>query len=218
MKKLAHKFNSLESDIITVDDALSLKKRFPDEWESRYFYDIIKLRPMFPVDRKGDSSSFTFRNSQGGGHGKGSKGITHELVQEYLCKRDSYSFKAYGKEIHLKIENAFDEWHVFDPNDSSRKAYIDCCLELSEDCEWYAKLGPRVGFEITDTHKTGYRKRKLLNELGIFVFEIVTIKDWHIPNDSKPKKEDIYKLRARIKGYLNSVQRVEVLSQPSFIG
>jgi hypothetical protein len=218
MKKLAHKYNSFESDIITVDDALFLKKKFPDDWETRDFYDIIKLRPMFPVDRKGNSSSFTFRNSQGGGHGKGSKGIAHELVQEYLCKREQYSFKVYGTEIDLKIANAFDEWHVFDPSNNVRKAYIDCCLELSPDCEWYEKLGPKVGFEITDTHKTGYRKRKLLEELGIFVFEIVTIRDWHISSDSKPRKEDIYKLRARIKGYLDSLQRVEVLSKPSYIG
>jgi hypothetical protein len=124
MKTLAHKFNSFESDIITVNDALSLKKMFPDEWESRDFYDIIKLRPMFPVDRKENSSSFTFRNSHGGGHGKGSKGITHELVQEYLCKRENYCFKIYGKEINLKIANSFDEWHVFDPTDKSRKPIL----------------------------------------------------------------------------------------------
>lgn len=172
---------------------------------------------MYPVERKNNSSSFTYKNSQGGGHSKGSKGITHELVQEYLCKLNKFSFKVYGKTIDLKIVNAFDEWHVFDPNDNNRKAYIDCCLELDPNSEWHNVLGPRIGFEVTDTHKTGYRKKKLLEELGIFVFEIVTIKDWHIPNDIKPKKEDIYKLRARIKGYLNSTQHANILSQPSFI-
>ena len=216
MKKIAHKYNNFDSDIITVEEALDLKKKFPDDWENRDFYDIIKLRPMFPVKRKGDSSSFTFRNSKGGGHGKGSKGIAHELVQEYLCKRDSYSFKIYGKEINLKIENAFDEWCVVD-SETSRRVFVDCCLELSSDCEQFDSLGPRVGFEITDTHKTGNRKRRLLERQGIFVFEIITIPDWHIPNEARPTPRDINRLRARIKGYLDSLQIAEVLSRPSFI-
>jgi len=216
MKKLAYKYSSFDSEIITVEEALDLKKRFPDDWENRDFYDIIKLRPMFPVARKGRSSSFTFRNSQGGGHGKGSKGIAHELVQEYLCKRDSYTFKIYGKEIHLKIENAFDEWCLVDST-TSRRVYVDCCLELSSDCERSDSLGSRVGFEVTDTSKTGRRKKKSLERLGIFVFEIRIIPDWHISNDEKPTPRDIRQLRARIKGYLDSIQRVDILSQPSFI-
>ncbi len=218
MKLLAHKFNSFSSDIITVHDAIRYKKNNPDYWEGHDFYDIIKLRPMRPTDRGDESSSFSFINNQNKkGHKKGSKGIAHELVQEYLCKKQQYTFKIFNQKITLTIKNAFDEWYVYDPENTNRKAFIDCCFELDKSCQWYNILGPRVGFEVTDKHKTTNRKKKLLEDLGLFVFELETINDWHINNDANVTKEDIYLLRGRIKGYLKSVQHMKLLSAPNYV-
>jgi hypothetical protein len=214
MKKLAYKFNNHNSDIITVNQALNLKRSNPDCWDEHDFYDIVKLRPMRPVNRKGDSSSFSFKGQTGSKHGKGSKGVAHELVQQYLCLRKDFSFKVYGKIIDLKVKNAFEEWHVFDPEKPSRKAFVDCCLELDPECKWYDFFGGKIGFEVTDTHETGNRKKKLFKDLDLFVFELTTIDEWHIKNDEKVTSEQLKTLRARIIGYLNSVQSMAVLSQP----
>ncbi|ELP2673646.1 hypothetical protein R1U57_002452 [Vibrio parahaemolyticus] len=217
MKKLAYKFNNHHSEIITVQHALNLKKKNPQYWGDNGFYDLIKLRKMYPVDRCGPSSSFSFQGQTGASHGKGSKGITHELVQQYLCLKEDFSFKIFGKQIDLKVKNAFEEWCVVDPNDPSKKVYIDCCLELDRTCAWYGFFGGKIGFEITDTSKTNRRKINLLNKLGLFVFELTTIPEWHIKNDDKVTAEELKILKARIRGYLNSVQSMSALSLPKRI-
>jgi len=50
------------------------RRQYPEEWEGKHFYDLIKLRPMVPVDRGAKSSSFAYLGGSGDGHGKGSKG------------------------------------------------------------------------------------------------------------------------------------------------
>jgi len=86
MKLLAHTEPNFGSPIVTVHRALALRKNRPEEWEGKPLYDIIRLRQMTPVNRGDKSSSFAFQGGSGGGHGMGSKGIAHELVQEYVCK------------------------------------------------------------------------------------------------------------------------------------
>ena len=215
MKKLARINNDPSSAIITADEAIKLRATNPEEFEGRTYYSIISLHPMHPVD--GESKYFAFNSGYGGGHKNGGMGITHELVQYNLCSLDTYTFRVYGQEIILDISNAFTEWYIQDPDNPNRTAYIDCCLELAPGTESYERFGPKIGFEITDTHKTTYRKQNLLKDLNIFVFEIVTIKDWHIRNDEPPTTTEIEKLLRRIKGYLNSIQNVSILSRPSYI-
>jgi hypothetical protein len=43
MKLLAHKSADFESPIVTVHEALRLRRQYPEEWEGRPFFDIIRL-------------------------------------------------------------------------------------------------------------------------------------------------------------------------------
>jgi hypothetical protein len=43
MKLLAHKSADFESPIVTVHEALRLRRQSPEEWEGRPFFDIIQL-------------------------------------------------------------------------------------------------------------------------------------------------------------------------------
>ena len=211
MKKIAYIY--YDNEMITIYQALKLKKENPEVWANRDFYDIVNHRAMRPVNRHGDSSSFSFKCQGASGHGKGSKGIVHELVQHNLCLKKEFSFYVYGKRIDIVIKNAFEEWHVFDLNNKSRKAFIDCCLELDPACQWYEFFGGKIGFEITDTHATTNKKKKLFKDLNIFVFELVAIDEWHIKNEVNVTAQQLKILRARIEGYLNSCQNMTVLSQ-----
>jgi hypothetical protein len=97
MKLLAHKSADFDSPFITVHEALRLRRYSAENWEGRHFYDLIKLRPMVPVDRGAKSSSFAFLGGGGGGHGMGYKGIAHELVQDYVCKLRTWRVRVYVK-------------------------------------------------------------------------------------------------------------------------
>lgn len=159
MKLLAYTQNNFASKIVTIYDALDLRITDPEKAENSEYYDIIGLRPMIPVDRGRNSSSFSYLNGEGAGHGKGSKGIGHELVQEYICKLDTWQFKIYGKPYCLKITSAVDEWLVRSSQDGS-KYYVDCMLTLAEDSDLYAETGGRIGIEVTATHPVWPKKRK----------------------------------------------------------
>lgn len=216
MKLLAHKYANRSSQIITIHEALRLKRKFPDEWEGRHFYDITKLRPMVPVDRGVRSSSFSFLGGGGGGHGQGSKGIAHELVQDYVCQLQAWPIKVYGKEFMLKIESALDEWLVSDST-TGANYLVDCKLTLAEDSDLYRESSGCVGIEITDTHKTTPKKRKALARTGLMVMELQMIPDWHVPNEVKITSDELKLLRARITGFLNKGTWLSCLAKPSSV-
>lgn len=216
MKLLAHKSADFDSPIITVHEALRLRRNYPEAWEGRHFYDIIKLRPMVPVDRGTKSSSFAFLGGCGGSHGHGSKGIAHELVQDYICKLRTWRVRVYGKEFLLRIESASDEWPVHDL-DTGLNYSVDCKLVLAPDSDLYGETFGLVGVEITATHKTRHRKAKALARIGLIVLELQMIPGWHVRNELEISSDELKILRARITGLLNKGTRLSCLSKPSYV-
>lgn len=216
MKLLAHKSADFDSPIITVHEALRLRRNYPEEWEGRHFYDIIKLRPMVPVDRGAKSSSFAFLGGSGEGHGMGSMGIAHQLVQAYLCKLQTWRIKVFGKDFLLRIESASDEWNVPDIL-TGVKYSVDCQLVLAPDSDLYYETSGVIGVEITATHKTGNVKRKALARAGHVILELNMIPDWHVPNEVRITSDELKVLKARINGLLNKGTRLSCLSKPSYV-
>jgi hypothetical protein len=206
MKKLALLEKRFDSEIIHISEACKLKIEKPFEYEKKEYYDIIKLRPMFAVTRNGGNSSFSYKSGYGStGHGNGSKGIAHELVQEYVCRLKEFEFEIFKKKFKIKIREAQDEYPIKSTKGTSDKIhFIDCMLMLDQSCEFYELFDGRIGIEVTDKHDTTNRKLKLFEENKLFVLELEIIRDWHIRNDELVNREDIMKLRARIKGYLNN--------------
>ena len=213
MKLLAHQSEDFESSIVTVHEALRLRRQYPEEWEGSLFFDIIRLRPMVPVDRGARSSSFAFLGGAGGGHSLGSKGIAHELVQEYVCKLRTWPVRVFGKEFLLRIESAADEWRVQDPKTGSTY-FVDCRLALAPDSDLYQETGGTLCVEVRDTNKTSHRKQKALARAGQVVMELQMIPDWHIPNELEATSEELRFLRARIRGLLHKGTRLSCLCKP----
>ena len=216
MKLLAHTKPDFGSTIVTVHQALALRKNCPEEWEGKPLYDIIRLRQLTPVNRGEKSSSFAFQGGGGGSHGMGSKGIARELVQEYVCKLRQWNIRVYGKEFCLIIDSSEDECCVTDPA-HGKNYYLDCMLNLTPDSDLYAESGGKIGIEVTDCHRTGYTKRKALSRAGHLVLELNTIDDWHVRNELQITSEDLRLLRARINGFLNKGSHLSCLCKPSNI-
>lgn len=213
MKILAYTKPCFDSPIITVHQALSMRSHIPEKWEGKTFYDIIRLRPIAPVNRGGKSSSFAFHGGNGGGHGMGSKGIAHELVQEYVCKLQQWDIRVYGKKFTLIIDSSADEWCVTDPT-HGKNYYLDCMLNLGPDSDLYTESGGRIGIEVTDCHPTGHAKRKALSRAGLLILELGTIGDWHVRNEMQITSEALRLLRARINGFLNKRVYLSCLCKP----
>lgn len=207
MKILAYTEPNSQGELITVYEALRRKKSDPDNWERKIYYDIIRSRPMVAVKRvtpEKDSSSFSFQGGAGGGHGRGSKGIAHELAQDFLCKQAQLKFSIFKKSFVADIEEANDEVQIVDPNNPNRIAFVDVMLNLTLDCPTREKFGPRIAIEITDTHKNSNRKEKLFKDLGISALEIRIPGDWHIPNLTTVTTRELDKLKRRIAGFWRS--------------
>jgi len=214
MKLLAHTEPNFGSPIVTVHRALALRKNRPEEWEGKPLYDIIRLRQMTPVNRGDKSSSFAFQGGSGGGHGMGSKGIAHELVQEYVCKLRQWDIRVYGKKFTLIIDSSVDEWCVTD-SAHGKNYYLDCMLNLTPDSDLYTESGGRIGIEVTDCHPTGHAKRKALSRAGLLVLELNTIDEWHVRNEMQITSDNLRLLRARINGFLNKGSHLSCLCKPT---
>lgn len=207
MKILAYTAPNCQGELITVYEALRRRKSDPDNWEGRIYYDIFRSRPMVAVKRvagEKDSSSFSFQGGAGGGHGRGSKGIAHELAQDFLCRQAEFKFSLFRKSFVAVVENAEDEVHIVDPNNPNRSAYVDVMLSLAENCPMREKFGDRIAIEITDTHENTQKKVKLFKDLGIGALEIRIPNDWHITNQTTVTTAELERLKKRIAGFWNS--------------
>ena len=106
MKILAYTEPNGQGELITVYEALRRRENDPDNWEQKIYYDIIRSRPMVAVKRittEKDSSSFSFKGEAGGSHSRGSKGIAHELAQDFLCKQTQLNFSIFKKSFVADI-------------------------------------------------------------------------------------------------------------------
>lgn len=197
---------NLGGDIITIAEALRMRETDPEHWEVRTFYDIIRSRPMIAVRRRSgerDSSSFSFKSGVGIGHGRGSKGIAHELAQEYLCRQKVFRFTAYNQEFEVGIDHAEDEVLIVDAKRPTRRAYVDVMLYLKSDCPTTVReiFGDRIAVEIDDTHESTRRKKRLFRDLRISALSVRVPPDWHIPNDADVARGLIERVRFRISRF-----------------
>jgi hypothetical protein len=216
MKVLAHKSADFDSPIITVHEALRLRRNYPEEYAGKHFFDITRLRPMMPVNRRAKSSSFAFLAGYGGGHEMGSKGIAHKLVQDSVCKLRTWQIKVFEKVFQLRIASSCGEWRVTDPK-TGISYYVDCRLNLAPGSDLYEETGGVIGIEVTDMHKTGHTKKKSLERSGRLILELKMIPDWHVPNEIESTPEDLRQLRARIGGLLNKGTRLNRLCTPVYL-
>lgn len=80
MKRVAHIYKDHSSPIFSVKEARELNEKHPEKHPA--FYDLLNLRPVFPVIRQNGSSSFSFHQTNEKLPGlKGGKGLVHELVR-----------------------------------------------------------------------------------------------------------------------------------------
>lgn len=207
MKLLAYVDASFDSELLTIAEAIKRREQDPDRWEKHTYYDIIRLRPMTAVRRVRDgldSSSFSFIGGAGGGHGRGSKGIAHELAQDILCKQRELTISVYSRPFSLQIDHAEDEVLLIDPNNSKRRAYVDVMLHLVPGTPEIAIWGPTVAVEIMDTHDNTRKKLKLFRDLRQGSVNVEIIHDWHIPNGATVPSVELKRLRSRIAGFWNA--------------
>lgn len=208
MKLLAYTEPDFKGELITVYEALRRRRSDPERWDGRKYYDIVRSRPMTPTARKSkdkDSSSFTYQDkAAGGGHGRGSKGIAHELAQEFLCRQLQFKFSAFNKPFMASVVEAEDEVYVVDPEDDKRKIYVDVMLTLAPDCPMREYFGDRLAIEITDTHKNSNRKIKLLKDLEMGALEVRIPTDWHVKNQTTVTTWELARLKRRIIGFWQS--------------
>jgi hypothetical protein len=199
MKILAYTDKN-KSELVTVHEALRRRRYQPDQWEKHTYYDIVKLREMTPVER-GKSSSFSFKNGTSVGHGNGSKGIAHELAQQFLCLEQKLSFSLFKKDFDVMVGCSEDEAHIADPNDKARFGYVDVMLHIDLNCPNYSLFSGHIAIEITDSHKSTFRKLKLYKDLSITAIEVVIPDSWHVRNDRQVTAAQLKHLEARVRGF-----------------
>lgn len=76
---------------------------------------------------------------------------------------------------------------------------------------------PARSGRVTDTHKTGPRKKKALTRAGLVILELQMIPDWHVVNDVEITSEELKLLRARIFGFLNKGAWLGCLCKPAHV-
>ncbi len=204
MKILAYTEPNAQGELLTIHEALRRRIHDPDRWEGKIYYDIIRSRPMVAVKRgthEKDSSSFSFQGGLGSGHGRGSKGIVHELAQDFLCRQETFRFSLFKHSFVAEIEQAIDEVQIRDSNDPARTAYVDVMLYLRQESDVREKFGDRIAIEITDTHNNTKRKEKLFRDLGISALEVKIPSDWHVPNLTTVTSQEVQTLKRRIAAF-----------------
>ncbi len=204
MKILAYTEPNAQGELITVHEALRRRIHDPDHWEGKVYYDIIRSRPMVAVRRGApdkDSSSFSYQGGSATGHGRGSKGIVHELAQDFLCRQGTFRFSLFKHSFVAEIEQAVDEVRIVDPDNPARTAYVDVMLHLRKESDAHKKFGDRIAIEITDTHESTLRKQKLFRDTGLSALEVKVPAEWHIQNLTTVTSQELEKLKRRIEAF-----------------
>lgn len=215
MKLLAHMYDDYSSPIITVHEALRLQRQYPEEWKGRYFYDLILLRYLVPIDR---GAASTFDNPKGcWGYGKNSKGIAHELVLQFICRLRTWPVKVCGKEFLLNISSAIDEWHVHDPF-TGKSCSVDCHMFLTPGSGLYNETTGRIGIEVTNSNWwTKFFKRKALEKFDLAVLELKMIPEWHVAEPVNITTEELKQLQERIFDFLSREAKLGCLFKPAYV-
>lgn len=214
MRLLAHLYSDHSSPIITVHEALRLQRQYPEEWGRRYFYDLILLRYLLPIDR---GAASTFARPKGFmEYGQNSKGIAHELVLNYICNNETLPVKLNGKEFLLKIHAAIDEYFITDIQ-TRKTCLVDCHMFLKTRSELYEETAGRLGIEVT--HPIWWMKffkKRTLEKFDLTVFELKMLPEWHVADPVNFTIEEIEQLQGKISDYLNSGAKLTCLYKPGY--
>lgn len=214
MRLLAHLYPDHSSPIITVHEALRLQRQYPEEWGRRYFYDLILLRYLLPIDR---GAASTFAHPKGFmEYGQNSKGIAHELVLNYICNNETLPVKLNGKEYLLKIHAAIDEYLITDIQ-TRKTCLVDCHLFLKTRSELYEETAGRLGIEVT--HPIWWMKffkKRTLEKFDLTVFELKMLPEWHVADPVNFTIEEIEQLQGKISDYQNSGAKLTCLHKPGY--
>lgn len=215
MRLLAHMYPDHSSPIITVHEALRLQRQYPEEWGRRYFYDLILLRYMLPIDR-GAASTFTHPKGYME-YGKNSKGIAHELVLKYICNQETWPVKVCGKEHLLKISAAIDEYFVIDFQ-TRKTCLVDCHMFLTPKSGLYNETAGRIGIEVTHPiWWTKFFKRRALEKFDLTVFELKMLPKWHVADPVNITIEELKGLQERIFDFLSREAKLTCLCNPAYM-
>ena len=214
MRLLAHLYPDYSSPIITVHEALRLQRQYPEEWGRRYFYDLILLRYLLPIDR---GAASTFARPKGFmEYGQNSKGIAHELVLNYICNNETLPVKLNGKEFLLKIHAAIDEYFITDIQ-TRKTCLVDCHMFLKTRSELYEETAGRLGIEVT--HPIWWMKffkKRTLEKFDLTVFELKMLPEWHVADPVNFTIEEIEQLQGKISDYLNTGAKLTCLYKPGY--
>ena len=216
MRLLAHLHPDHSSPIITVHEALRLQRQNPEEWGRRYFYDLILLRYLLPVDR-GVASTFASPKGCLERRGKNSKGIAHELVLKYICNQESWPVKLCGKEYLLEISSAIDEYFVYEFH-TRNSCFVDCKIFLNPKSGLYKETTGRIGIEITNPiWWTKFFKRRAQEKFDLAVFELKMLPEWHVAHPVNITIEELKELQERIFDFLSREAKLTWLCKPAYV-
>ncbi|MBN1451025.1 MAG: hypothetical protein JW963_08425 [Anaerolineales bacterium] len=211
MKTVALLAPSTDAEPISIDEALYLREIKPVEYEQLVFYSPTNFLQMKPVYRKYRKSSFSYLPGSGRGHGNGSKGVGHELVQAELCNAKQleieivhsipYQLRS-STRYTLLIDSADDEVEFKCPIVPGRNYFTDVVLYLNPASELYEECNGIFRIEVIDTKGTHAAKRQAMREFGHFCVDFKLWKGWHVPKSENPSAGKIKWLRNSIRGAL----------------
>jgi len=213
MKRLAHVENDRGSEIISIWEAAHRKRNNPRIWDGHTYYDIARLRPMSARTTGKNEITFAYKPGYGPpGHGEGSKGIAHELVQEHMCHLQDWHVTILNREIDLSFEKVEDEILYTHP-ETNEKIYVDCVATLKPTSPFVSVFGSEIAIEVVDKHDISLTKQQILQELGVTTFKFKVFEEWHIKTADEPFKtvDDIRVLRNRINGALEKASTLKLV-------
>ncbi len=228
MKTVALLGPSTDAEPISIDEALYLREIKPVEFEQLVFYSPTNFLQVTPVYRKYRKSSFSYLPGSGRGHGMGSKGVGHELVQAELCNAKqleieivhSFPYQPRSSTRHtLLIDSADDEVEFKCPIVPGRNYFTDVVLYLNPASDLYEECSGIFRIEVVATKGTHAAKRQAMQELGYFCVDFKLWKGWHVPKNENPSAGKIKWLRKAIRGaFRKSVLRVKQQTPEPAIG
>ena len=216
MRLLAHMYADHSSSIITVHEALRLRRQCPEKWGGRYFFDLILLRPLRPIDR-GAASTFAYPTGCLEEYGKNSKGIAHELVLKFICRQDTWPVKLYGKEYLVEKSSAIDEYFVVDYF-TRKTCLVDCHMFLTPKSGLYKETTGRIGIEVTNPiWWTKFFKKRALEKFDLTVLELKMLPEWYVADPVNITTEEVKQLQEKISGFLCREAKLTCLCKPAYV-
>lgn len=208
MKYLAHIKNDLTSDIISVYDVYKgLNSKNPVIWESREYYSLWHLTPMYArVNYKKKAPHFAFKNGFGGNENSGGG----ESIEHQLSKKVIYD----NKVLHLKIGDLVDKLIfsevIIEKEFENGKYKADLYVKIANENKFDFPIGSNLIIELHKTNKVKKSKQQFYRNNNIAAIEIEI---W----DKIKYEENIDKLQCELHRYFSKRLFTKTLHDPNYI-